>query len=1269
MILKRHLGRLLTLFVVLLSTVFADDEEHFVPHERLSHQIEMEDEGYTINFKNVSIIEFIHFASKVAGVNFIFQEEDLDFNVTVVSEEPTNITNVISALVQVLRANGFEVLDQDQNLVITKTPGGAKLAQVVSDEVPLTGLVLPQIVTRVFRIQNANPAEIGALITPMLSAEALIEIAPTSRHLIVTDATANVEKIADIMTTLDAPQSALTIDSYKAEHSHPQELVAFATQIVTPIAEGNPVIMVPQDKTSTIFVISTPYLVNRTLSILEDLDSPLDLNATQKANLLSGESFLLYKIKYKPYDQIEEALEKVSEHLEERGYDKEGLIATINESRYIEESNSILFTGPPEVLEKLKEVLAEIDMPQPGQAQEEFFMYNPKYRTGEELLASVKDLAQSLDEAHLADSDFVYTLESARWVPSTHSLVFTGDPQSLARVQQMIQVMDSPQAIKQGQDIIYVYKINTHPYALIKQGLENFADKLDHADPLSREIKETIADMEYLPESNSIVFKGPAQAIDKIKEVLVLLDGPGSVVAAQRTYYIYKAQNISGQVLIQDLNRVSKNLRSSGVDNIEVLEAIQSIEYIQATNSLLITGTPQAIERVVELLEKFDVNRGASQASQYYMYQPKNKSAQDIQGALNDIADDLVKSGLANPDLINTISSSRYVAATNSLLFTGTPESIQEVQNLLQTLDSALLPGVQRIGETTFLIYKIKYASGPQLLSSLKAVTGDLKRAEADQSLIDTLNNARYIAETNSIIFTGPPETLQKAEALAERFDIPALAPLPPERPSPEIFRIYKPRCVPGEELIHIMHDFQQNLIESGVTQHNLFDTINNLKWIPRTNSILISGDEQSVDEVLVLLQRFDAPSSMPHMSEIPPPLEPFDDVSFLIYKLHYHQGTEIQEAMKEIATELQKASQAASNSKLIDAINSIQWIQITNSLIATGDPATLAKLRELLQNIDVPLRQIFIEVLALDTEVSDLLDFGLTWASQGKITNRIGFGTGSFPETPGFIDNSPSARFGENLRQISATRTPTGTDVPFTTGFDLGIIGDLILHKGRSYAALGSLINAVKGDNSSTIVLNQKIITQDSRNSVIFVGQNIPFTGSTVTTVGNSSQQTTANLEYRDVGFNLSITPNIGDNNLITLDIDTEISDTVGPVPDTATTNVQGITTNRTTTTTRVHVPNGAFLVLSGQIRNSTTRSRTGIPCLGSIPVVGAAFSRQASFKEKKNIMIFLRPQIVDEFETYKDITERQEELSLLEGNEDDVEEALELAKTPDDE
>lgn len=1175
----------LLLFCFTSTAGLAADKDQSVPTRRIVIDQPTEDEGYTINFSDVSITEFISFVSKIANVNFIYKDDELDFNVSVVSDDPTNSTYVVSVLIQVLRANGFEVLEQHGNLVITKTTGGAKLATVVSEELPFRGGPVPAIVTRIFKIENANPAQLGALIQPMLSTAALVEVSPTSRHLIVTDVTGNVDKIADVMLTLDAPQSAFDIDAYKVLESNPDELVAYAQRIITPVAEGNPVIMVPQAHSNTIFVVSTPYLVERTMAILADLDNPTDINGKQLSS--------------------------------------------------------------------------------------DFLMYHPKYRSGEELLTSMQDLAKSLESSQLYDPSFLRAVESGKWVPSTNSLVFTGNPESLQRIQAMLEVMDSSTAVAAGRDVLFVYKIQKVAHEQIEQGLENFASKLDSTDPTTRAIKQTIDTMRYLPESNSLVFKGPPAAIEKIKEMLTMLDGEGSRLISQKTYSVYKCQNIQGNVLIDDLEGVAKNLKLSGVNNAAVIEAINSIEWIKSTNSLLITGTQATIEQVVALCEKFDVPRGTTAASEFYMYKPVHKSAQDIRDALLNISEDLEKSGLANPNLINTITTMRYVESTQSLLFTGTPDSISEIKLLLQTIDNGVgVAGVQTIGDVTFLIYKIKNASGPQLLASLKALTGDLQKANADPELIKTLSRARYIQETNSIMFTGPPEALQKADRLAERFDIPSLGGGVAERPSPDTFKIYKPRCLAGEELIHVMDDFEQNLIDSGVTRPSLFDTINNLKYIEKTNSLLVSGEADAVGEVMDLLQRFDVPGAL-SLSEVPP-LEPFDDVSFLIYKLHYHQGTLIVESLKQIAAELQTSasSQGGANAKLIDAINSIQWLQVTNSLIGTGEPSTLAKLKELIQNIDIPLRQIFIEVLVIETEIGDQLDFGLTWASQGKITDRIGYATGSFPQNAS-IDNAANgglaSTFGDSIRAISSTRTPTGSDIPFASGFDMGIIGDLIFHKGRTFAALGALINALKGDLDTTIVLNQKIITQDARNSTIFVGDNIPFTGSTVQTVGNSSQQTTANLEYRDIGFNLSITPNIGDNNLITLEIDTEISETVGETPDTST--LQGITTSKTTTTTRVHIPDKAFLVLSGQVRNQTARAKTSIPCLGSLPVVGAAFSRVNNLKDNKSVMIFLKPIIVDDLDTYKMITERQEDICLQEGVADDVEAGFELVKTPEDE
>ena len=208
--------------------------------------------------------------------------------------------------------------------------------------------------------------------------------------------------------------------------------------------------------------------------------------------------------------------------------------------------------------------------------------------------------------------------------------------------------------------------------------------------------------------------------------------------------------------------------------------------------------------------------------------------------------------------------------------------------------------------------------------------------------------------------------------------------------------------------------------------------------------------------------------------------------------------------------------------------------------------------------------------------------------------------------------------------------------------GFDLGVIGDIIRHKGKSYLTLGSLVSALQMDGDSTIVLNQKIITQDNKNSTIFVGDNIPFTGSVIQTIGQT-QQTAANIEYRDIGVNLSITPMLGEGDVITLDINEEITESMGDLHNSSSA-VNGIRTTKANMVTHVHIPDKHFLVLSGMARNAKSHHKSGIPCLGGLPVIGAAFSKTKERDEKRNIIIFVRPHIIHSFEDYRKLSQSQD-------------------------
>lgn len=358
----------------------------------------------------------------------------------------------------------------------------------------------------------------------------------------------------------------------------------------------------------------------------------------------------------------------------------------------------------------------------------------------------------------------------------------------------------------------------------------------------------------------------------------------------------------------------------------------------------------------------------------------------------------------------------------------------------------------------------------------------------------------------------------------------------------------------------------------------------------------------------------------------------------FFVYKLQYHEGPEIEESLKKIAADLRNQPDAPIH--LINAIQSLQWVKATNSLLCSADAETLQKLSKLVESLDMPLRQVFIEVLVIETDVKKSMDFGLQWAAGGKLSDKVGFGVGGFAPAP--QGNS----FATTMQGINATNTPTGLgQIPLVPGFDLGVIGDIIMHKGKSYLSLGALVSALQADGSSTIVLNQKIITQDNKNSTIFVGDNIPFTGSVVQTVGQS-QQTTANIEYRDIGVSLSITPRLGEGDVITLSLNEEITESVDNELMNSNTTVNGIRTTKTNMATHVHVPDKHFLVLSGMIRNTKAKHKAGIPCLGSIPFIGALFSKTKKLDEKRNIIIFVRPHIIHSFQDYQKLTQAQQDV-----------------------
>lgn len=312
---------------------------------------------------------------------------------------------------------------------------------------------------------------------------------------------------------------------------------------------------------------------------------------------------------------------------------------------------------------------------------------------------------------------------------------------------------------------------------------------------------------------------------------------------------------------------------------------------------------------------------------------------------------------------------------------------------------------------------------------------------------------------------------------------------------------------------------------------------------------------------------------------------------TFHIVKLQYHPGSEVIDAIKQASLGLTLEQEA-----LRKALESTQWVRSTNSIVFTAPSGVDRDVEAFIKRLDVPLKQVFIEVLVIDTNMRKGLDFGLDWSLEAKK--------------------------GQLLPKVGQSFLPKNG-----LGFNLGIIGDLIRHKGESFLSLSSLVSALQIDSDVRIVLNQKVIAQDNKPSKIFVGDNLPFAGSTIQTTGQT-QQTTSNIDYKDVGVSLLITPLIGEGGMITLNIVEEISEALKHQTDF---HLSGIQTTKTNMSTSAHVPNAHFLVLSGMARNSKIQKSSGVPCLGALPYIGSLFNKTEEMDEKRSILIFVRPELVE--------------------------------------
>lgn len=262
---------------------------------------------------------------------------------------------------------------------------------------------------------------------------------------------------------------------------------------------------------------------------------------------------------------------------------------------------------------------------------------------------------------------------------------------------------------------------------------------------------------------------------------------------------------------------------------------------------------------------------------------------------------------------------------------------------------------------------------------------------------------------------------------------------------------------------------------------------------------------------------------------------------------------------------------------------------EINNAVLIYGSAAEYAKVTATLKRLDVPPTQVMIEASIIEVTLTDDLKYGLQWIFNDVARGGLS-GTGVLSTAAGAAIGTTPAGFSYTLRNP---------------------LGDV-----------RAVLNALAEKSLVKVISSPSLMVLNNHTASIVVGNQQPVSvGQTVSTGGN----VTTNIQYKDTGVSLAVTPSVNAGNMVTMQINQTVSD-VGAV-DIATGQRSFL---QRQIGSKVAVRSGETLVLGGLIRDNATNGKSGIPGLQDIPLIGNLFGASNVNSNRTELLVVITPQVV---------------------------------------
>ncbi|HEV2700709.1 MAG TPA: type II secretion system secretin GspD [Steroidobacteraceae bacterium] len=373
-----------------------------------------------------------------------------------------------------------------------------------------------------------------------------------------------------------------------------------------------------------------------------------------------------------------------------------------------------------------------------------------------------------------------------------------------------------------------------------------------------------------------------------------------------------------------------------------------------------------------------------------------------------------------------------------------------------------------------------------------------------------------------------------------------------------------------------------------------------------RSNSVLLSGEPGARLRAKALIANLDTPQQGGGETEV--------------RYLRYADAEKLAAKLKEqlsggAAAASGGAAGGAATPSAQESKNSQVWADANNNaLVITAPPKVRRQLNDIIDKLDIRHAQVLVEAIIVDVNLAKSSELGVNWATWSESNGET---------IPGATFLTPVG--GASLVDLAnAIASPTTINSALENGTTVAL--GRVAKTGVSFAAM---LRAIRSDTDSNVIATPSVLTNDHQEATMKSADEVPFVTGQYTNTGSAGGAVSPfqTIQREEVGTILKVTPQINEGDAIVLKIDIESSSVI-PSP----AGAVDITTSKREISTNVLIEDGGIIVIGGLISNEYDHTDTRVPFLGSIPILGELFKDHSAKHTKKNLMIFLRPQIMND-------------------------------------